>query len=290
MSQIMQDRAGLIKKLNVMSRKISDVSTFVLVGNDEHTPGEIYSVVATPDPSTTPQIFADFDFLINRLLCPSDSDSEESENRIMAKYSFDSGITVFMTLCGEDSLPPFAWWVPYMDKNGAAMGQYSPADRRVSDPTTEAPPEETPGEMTDDFDEVPVEEPEPQAPGPVEVEPQEEEQGDIQSAKQAEKPAEHEGGEKELWNFFYGRINMAKHAISGGSVIYASEIICQLRTLLIRMICEKNGITEDYLHSIDLIPDPQRSALLKTYPSKPENTPMITALAAELSIFEELMK
>ena len=58
----------------------------------------------------------------------------------------------------------------------------------------------------------------------------------------------------------------------------------------IKMICEANGITEDYLHSIDLLPENHRAALMKTYPAKPENGPMISALAAELSIFENLMK
>ena len=83
---------------------------------------------------------------------------------------------------------------------------------------------------------------------------------------------------------------MAKHAISGGSVIYANETIGELRTLLIKMICEANGVTENYMHSIDLLPENHRAALMKTYPARPDGSAMIAALAAELSIFEELMK
>ena len=85
-------------------------------------------------------------------------------------------------------------------------------------------------------------------------------------------------------------MNVAKHAIAGGSIIYACETIGELRTLLIQLICEANGITEDYLHSIDLLPENHRAALMKTYPAKLENGPLISALAAEFSIFEELMK
>ena len=161
-------------------------------------------------------------------------------------------------------------------------------------------------DFDDDFDEAPAlaeqpSKPEPAAkpepepvpvpiPVPAPVQPQPVQPQPVQPQPVPVLESEPDPSDKELWNYFYGRVNVAKHAISGGSVIYACETIGELRTLLIRLICEANGINEDYLHSIDLLPENHRAALLKTYPAKPENGPMISALAAELSIFEELMK
>jgi hypothetical protein len=87
----------------------------------------------------------------------------------------------------------------------------------------------------------------------------------------------------------YEKINLAKHAMAGGSVIYAAELINELRTPLIRLICEKNGVSEDYLHSIDLLTTDDKRELLKTYPAGLENGAMVAALAAELRLFEKLM-
>lgn len=280
MSEIMQARAVMAKKLNVMVRKIEGITTFVLTGNDEYTPDEIFFVVASADDSVRPKAFADLDFLIRQFLRPFDIQKNESEGRTMANYRFDNGLKAQVTVCDEQNLPSFNWWVPYMDKNGAAMSKYSSASRKSSDPTTERRQNdnEFSDDFEDDFDYTPVEvqpeKQEPAAPAPAPVpEPKPEPQSD-----------------KELWNYFYSKVNVAKHAISGGSVIYACETIGELRTLLIKLICEANGITEDYLHSIDLLPENHRAALMKTYPAKPENGAMISALAAEFSIFEELMK
>ena len=51
MSDLMQARTVMAKKLNVMVRKIEGVTAFVLTGNDEYTPDEIYFVVAAADAS-----------------------------------------------------------------------------------------------------------------------------------------------------------------------------------------------------------------------------------------------
>lgn len=289
MSDLMHVRATITKKLNIMVRKVEGVTSFVLTGKDEHTPDEIYFVVGTNDPSAIHKILQDLSFLIREFLKPTDTSKSESDNRTIAKYVFDTGLKAQITLCTEDHLPQCEWWVPYLDKNGAVLGFYSNANRKPSDPTTEKPvdDDEFSDDFEDDFDDLPASEektpvqmpvtaaePEPvSAPAPVPVPEDKEERSD-----------------KELWNYFYGKVNVAKHAISGGSVIYACETIGELRTLLIKLICEKNGITENYLHSIDLISESHRSALLKTYPAKPESAPMIAALAAELSIFEDLMK
>lgn len=279
MSEIMQARTVMTKKMNVMVRKIEGVTAFVLTGNDEHTPDEIYFVIASSDEPARSKVFTDIDFLIRQFLRPIDIQKNESEGRTMANYIFDNGLKAQINVCVENSLPSFAWWVPYMDKNGAAVSQYPSSSRKTADPTTEKPREEDgfSDDFDDDFDDAPAavqpQKPEP-APAPAPAQP----------------APEPEQSDKELWNYFYGKVNVAKHAISGGSVIYACETIGELRTLLIRLICEANGITEDYLHSIDLLPENHRAALMKTYPAKPENGPMISALAAELSIFEELMK
>ena len=286
MSEIMQARAVMAKKLNVMVRKIEGVSTFVLTGNDEYTPNEIYFVVSSADESALAKVNADLEFLIRQFLRPIDIQKNESEGRTFVNYIFDNGLKAQVIVCGEQNLPSFGWWMPYMDKNGAATSFYPPATRKNSDPTTDRPKydDDFSDDFDDDFEEPPAAKPEQVVPAPIAA---------PSHAVPAYEPApepENDQTEKDLWNYLYTKVNIAKHAISGGSVIYACETIGELRTLLIKMICEANGITEDYLHSIDLLPENHRAALMKTYPAKPENGPMISALAAELSIFENLMK
>ena len=290
MSDLMKARAVISKKMNVMVRKIDGVTLFVLAGNDEHTPDEIYFVVGSADDAAVPRVFADLNFLIRQFLGPIDIQKIEAEGRTLSNYTFDNGLKAQVIICKEDHLPSFGWWVPYLDKNGAALGFYPPSSRKPSDPTTEKPENGNPfdGGFEDDFDDVPAASGESVRPEPVSAP----EPVAAQNPEQPQAKPEPAGeqSERDMWSYFYGKVNVAKHAISGGSVIYACEIIGELRSLLIRLICEANGITEDYLHSIDLLPENHRAALLRTYPSKPENGPMISALAAELSIFEELMK
>lgn len=291
MSELIHARSVMAKKLNVMVRKIEGVTSFVLTGNDEHTPDEIYFVVAASDVSLIPKIYADLNFLIREFLRPIDIQKNDSDGRTLANYVFDNGLKAQVSICGETDLPPCAWWVPYLDKNGAVLGFYPNSARKQSDPTTEKPEEAAfSDDFEDDFaDETSAAEqpvmPQPAA-APVSVMP--EPKPEPMQPSEPEKKTEQ--SDKELWNYFYGKVNIAKHAISGGSVIYACETVGELRTLLIKLICEANGITEDYLHSIDLLPENHRAALLKTYPSKPEEAPLISALAAELSIFETVMK
>lgn len=291
----MQARAVMAKKLNVMVRKIEGATSFLLTGNDEYTPDEIYFVVASSDESALSKVFADINFLIREFLRPIDIQKNDSEGRTLANYVFDNGLKAQVTVCGENNLPKFGWWVPYLDKNGAAMGFYPSSTRKNADPTTEKPAfeDDFSDDFEDDFDDMPVIPAEPAQPEPIAApEPVAAAPISIPEPQPvAPAPApEPEQPDRDIWNYFYSKVNVAKHAISGGSVIYAYEIIGELRTLLIKMICEANGITEDYLHSIDLLPENHRAALLKTYPAKPENGPMISALAAELSIFEEIMK
>lgn len=291
MSELLHARSVMAKKLNVMVRKIEGVTSFVLTGNDEHTPDEIYFVVAASDTSLLPKIYADLNFLIREFLRPIDIQKNESDGRTLANYVFDNGLKAQVNICGETNLPSCGWWVPYMDKNGAALGFYPNSSRKQSDPTTEKPEEAAfSDDFEDDFDDETSAAAQPETPEPaaapvsVTPEPQPEEVPPSVTESKTEQ------SDKELWNYFYGKVNIAKHAISGGSVIYACETVGELRTLLIKLICEANGITEDYLHSIDLLPENHRAALLKTYPSKPEEAPLISALAAELSIFETVMK
>lgn len=300
MSDLMKARAVMAKKLNVMVRKIEGVSLFVLTGHDEYTPGEIFFVVAAADDAVLPKAISDLNFLIREFLRPTDIQKSEADNRTSVNYEFENGLKAQVVFCNENNLPSFEWWVPYLDKNGAAMGCYSPSSRKNADPTTDQPKPESEfsDDFEDDFDDTsadtadepgataePQPEPEPEvAPEPVVPAPV------VAAAPAPVHEPEKEKPDRDIWNYFYGRVNVAKHAISGGSSIYACEIMGELRTLLIKLICEANGITEDYMHSIDLLPENHRAALLKTYPSKIENGPMISALAAELSIFEELMK
>lgn len=274
MSEIMQARAVMAKKLNVMVRKIDGITAFLLTGNDKYTPDEIFFVVASSDDSSLSKVLADLDFLIRQFLRPFDIQKTESDGRTLVNYLFDNGLKAQVNICAEDNLPSFSWWVPYMDKNNAARGFYPSESRYTSDPTTEKP-EPDDGIADNSNDDSPTKRKEPSVP----------------AAEHADAgPRADFRSEKELWDYFYGKINVAKHAISGGSVIYANETIGELRTLLIKMICEANGVTENYMHSIDLLPENHRAALMKTYPARPDGSAMIAALAAELSIFEELMK
>ncbi len=278
-NEIMQARADVTKKINVMVRKIDGITTFLLAGNDEYTPDEAYYVVAIADSAERDKVLADLNFLIREFLRPSEGHKSEENGRILVKYLFDSGLKAQVTLCSENDLPECAWWVQYLDKNGAAERACPAEKKKPSDPTKEKPEEPAPEEIPEEpplAQEIPEPEPEPAAAAVPVPEP----------APQPEKNL----SEKELWDYFYGKVNNAKHAIQGGSVIYACETIGELRSLIIRMICEANGVTEDYLHCIDLLPETYRNAIFRTYPSRPESANMISALAAELRIFENLMK
>ena len=263
-SEMMKVRADITKKLNVMARKVEGVTTFLLTGSDEHTPEEAYYVVASSDADAREKIVDDLDFLIREFLRPSQGLRSEEDGRVIIQYLFENGLKARVTLCAEDHLPVSEWWVPYLDRNRAAELSCPAEKKKPSDPTCEKPEEAVPASKEPSS--APVFTPEPeQNPAP-------------------------ERSERELWNYFYGKVNNAKHAIDGGAVIYACEIIGELRSLLIKMICEANGITEDYLHCIDLLPENHCNAILRTYPSKPEKANMISALATELRIFENLMK
>ena len=263
-SEMMKARADITKKLNVMVRKVEGITTFLLTGSDEHTPEEVYYVVASSDADAHEKIVADLNFLIREFLRPTEGHKSEEDGRMVIQYLFDTGLKAQVTLCTESNLPVCAWWVPYLDKNRAAELSCPAENKKASDPTCEKPEE-------------PVSLPEEQPAAPV-------------FAPEPEQNPAPERSERELWNYFYGKVNNAKHAIDGGAVIYACETIGELRSLLIRMICEANGITEDYLHCIDMLPENHRNAILRTYPSKPEKANMISALATELRIFESLMK
>ena len=254
MSEMMQARADLAKKLNVMVRKIKGITVFLLTGEKECPPADIHFVAAAADASALPNIYADLNFLTTEFLKPSSGSQTEEDGRIIANYTFDSGLIAEIFICAEDNLPAFDWWVSYLDQNGTRMPDVLDymAGEAVPSPAAE-------DSLSDDFDDE----------APTAVPPQQEDA---------------------RWNAVYGKVNLAKHAIAGGSLIYAGEILNELRTYLIRLICERNGITEDYLHSIDLLPAGKREALYKTYPAKPEEAPMIAALAAELSLFEQLLK
>ncbi len=274
MSEMMQARADLAKKLNVMVRKIKGITVFLLTGEKECPPADIHFVAAAADASALPNIYADLNFLTTEFLKPSSGSQTEEDGRIIANYTFDSGLIAEIFICAEDNLPAFDWWVSYLDQNGAAEIFYADADRKSVDPTKDEPEPE----LTDDF-ENDFEEPSPAAEDSL--------SDDFDDEAPTAVPPQQEDAR---WNAVYGKVNLAKHAIAGGSLIYAGEILNELRTYLIRLICERNGITEDYLHSIDLLPAGKREALYKTYPAKPEEAPMIAALAAELSLFEQLLK
>ena len=274
MSEIMQARADLAKKLNVMVRKIKGITVFLLTGEKECPPTDIHFVAAAADTSALLNIYADLNFLTTEFLKPSSGTKAEEDGRIIANYTFDSGLNAEIFICGEDNLPAFDWWVSYLDQNGAADIFYADADRKSVDPTKDEPEPELSDDFENDFEES--------SPAP-----EDSLSDDFDDEAPISAPPPQEDGR---WNAIYGKVNLAKHAIAGGSLIYAGEILNELRTYLIKLICERNGITSDYLHSIDLLPASKREALYKTYPAKPEEAPMIAALAAELSLFEQLLK
>lgn len=276
MSEIMQARREMLKKLNVMVRKIEEVTTFVLAGESGCPPYDIHLVTAAATTEDCEKIYADLNFLVGEFLSPQTRDKEENEGRTVAKYRFESGLFLEVFISQEDNLPPFDWWVSYLDKHGAAEKFYFPEGKCPEDPTSDTSPTPVPA-PAEPVTEIPVSEPTavPQAAPEVSL------PAAPQQQAQTAPPLS--------WDLVYNKINLAKHAITGGSVIYASEIINELRTWLIQLICEKNGITEDYAHSIDLLSNEYQRALIKTYPARPDSSAMVAALAAELALFEKLM-
>ncbi len=259
----MRARRELLKKLGVMVRKVEEVATFVLAGERHCPPSDIH-IVTAGKAGELDKIFADLNFLVTEFLSPQTQEKEQSDGRTVAKYRFESGLFLEIFICTADSLPSFDWWLPYFDRHGAAADFYLPEGKVAEDPVRESPEPEQPAPAA-----VPVT---AEAPLP-----------EIPAAPVAPSAA------ALTWEAVYDKINLAKHANAGGSVIYAAELMNELRTLLIELICQKHGIHEDYLHSIDLLADNDKRELLKTYPAGLENGAIVAALAAELRLFEKLM-
>lgn len=265
MSELLQARADIAKKLNVMVRKIEEVTVFLLTGEKECPPADIHFVVATADAASLPDTYADLHILVTEFLRPASSDKTEEDGRIIANYTFGEGLNAEIFFCAEDHLPAFDWWVCYLDRNGAAEIFYTAAARCPVDPT---------GKEEEEF----IEE---AAPSAVEDE--------LEGARLRDEQRIPQDANRALWDKIYERVNLAKHAVAGGSYFYAAEIIGDLRTAIMRLICQKHGITRDYLHSIDLLANNMSEALAQTYPSKLDSSHLIAALAAELSLFEKLL-
>lgn len=315
MSEILQARADVIKRLNVMVRRIDGITSFILTGSRRCPPSDIHVVVGTSDKSAIYKIYSDINFLISEFLSPKTFNYMETDGRIIKNYSFESGVGAEVTICGEDNFPSADWWTPYLDKNGAAVAFYGSASKRSSDPVQDSIQDsinDFQDDFSDDFDDdfddvlqnnepvsqaiekqpvksVSIEYAEATADGKTVGENFDNFTVDEKSGE-SELTLEPKQSSDEIWEHIYGRISLAKRAIAGGSVIYAGEIINELRTQLIKLICEQSGINEDYVHSIDLLSNDYQKALFKTYPAKPESGTMISALAAELSLFEQLIK
>lgn len=289
---IVQARGELLKKLNVMVRKIEEITTFVLIGEKDCPPADVHLIAAGND-GNLEKIYADLHFLIGEFLAPQTSNREQEDGRTVCAYRFDDGLFLRLILCAEDNLPSCGWWLPYLDKHGAAEDFYLSEDKVDEDPARELP--------TD----VPEDAPEaPSEPLPVMLPPAEDDESEIVTDLPAENEDEPspdvlpEDAPEEAplpaapvltWEEVYEKINLAKHAIAGGSLIYASELMNELRAVLVKLICEKDGVTENYFHSIDLLSGEETAALRKTYPARLESGAMVTALAAELTLFEKLL-
>lgn len=350
MGTILQAREDLIKKLNVMVRKIQNVTSFILTGSKLCPPSDVHVVIGTADSSAAPKIYSDINFLISEFLSPSSFNYTEDDSRIIKTYSFAGGVNAEVTVCGENNFPAADWWVSYLDSNGAAQAFYGDASKFAADPVTDQPKEDASDNsddlsdgFTDDFDDdfdetpdipriVPTQHPSsshdssndfynkidnefqsarnkhtfsvpdtapdttpditPLAEGTMLGEDFEDFNDFTVDEKLSEEgnPPETKPNFEETWAQIYKKVALAKGAISGGSIIRAGEVINELRTQLIELICNENGITDDYINSIDLLPTEYKKSLAKTYPSKLENGPVISALAAELSLFEQLIK
>lgn len=304
MSTALQARTDVIKKLNVMVRRIEGITSFILVGSKQCPLSDIHVVIGTSDKSSINRIYADINFLICEFLSPKKFNYIEKENRIIKNYELDGDITAEITVCSEDNFPKADWWVSYWDKNSAALTFYGSESKRDSDPIGNEYnnfENEFSDDFDDDFDDDFQEETTSVDEQPsnehsetfVQGKMIEENPDDfiiIEEADEDETLSKTSQDSDQMWEYIYGRISLAKRAIAGGSMIYAGEIINELRTQLIKLICEQSGITEDYMHSIDLLSNDYQKAIFKTYPSKLENSTMISALAAELSLFEQLIK
>lgn len=305
MSEILKVREDMIKRLNVMVRRIDSVSSFILIGDKQCPPTDIHIVISSVDPSAISKIYSDINFLISEFLSPVSFDYKEADGRIIKKYVFENEINVEASVCGDDNFPPADWWVSYLDQNGAAQSFYGDDSKCAGDPVKELPeePENVMDDFEDDFEDDFDEPAEPEIiPAPV-WEPKPVEEGRMveenfddftideeMSQEESQPEPQPELNADELWEHIYSRVNLAKRAVAGGSMIHASEIVNELRTELIKLICQNSGINENYIHSIDLLSNEYQKELAKTYPARLESGPMISALAAELSLFEQLIK
>ena len=134
MNEIMQTRRDMLKRFDVMARKIEEITTFVLTGEKDCSPCDIRLVAAGVKAEDMEKIYDDLDFLVGEFLAPRTSGKAERDGRIIAEYSFDSGISAEISICEESNLPAFDWWMPYIDKHGAAQGFYSAESAVSHDP------------------------------------------------------------------------------------------------------------------------------------------------------------
>lgn len=316
MSTILKAREDLLKRLNVMVRRIEGVTSFVLIGDAQCPPSDVNVVLGCSDGSAMPKIYSDVNFLISEFLSPVSFDYKEADGRIIKTYTFESQVKAKVYVCAENNFPSADWWVSYLDQNGAAQNAYAYAEKCMSDPVRdpqEAPVDDFTDDFDDDFDDdfsepaeetPPAPESDPEPPvmsippvqaAVIEIAEQEITAGEnaddfIVDEEISDEESQPEQNNDALWEYVYGRVALAKRAIAGGSIIHASEIVNELRTELIKLICQKSGINDNYIHSIDLLSNEYQKELVKTYPARPEGGAVIAALAAELSLFEQLIK
>ncbi|MBQ9993267.1 MAG: hypothetical protein IJP17_00965, partial [Clostridia bacterium] len=94
--------------------------------------------------------------------------------------------------------------------------------------------------------------------------------------------------EEKYWSYVTQKFKAAHRAIASGSLIRANEITSLLRRMLIELICVRNGITENFEHSIDFIDCEEKDMLIKTYPAALDQNSLAGALGVMSELFDRL--
>lgn len=254
-------RDQYIAQLAVLAGNMQTVAAMLTTGAQNTDPGDLKVVLAVAKNAPVSAVFAKLNLLISNELKPERSELVSRDRTLTVRKFYLPGDVVLTVRCCElDDLGVLDWHRVIFDSEGIDAGE-----GRVTVEPLAAEPQ-------------PVVEPEPQPePAPVPV-----------AAPAPVAQPEPENNEDSYWKRVNLCMRTARHAIGSGSVIRANEVINELRTMLIELICRKAGVNENFGNAIDFIEGEDKEMLLRTYPQRLDQASMVSAMAVISQMFDQL--
>lgn len=257
-------RDQYIAQIAVLAGNMQTVAAMLTTGAQNTEPGDLKVILAVAKNTPVSAVFAKLNLLITNELRPERSELVSRDRTLTVRKFFLPGeVTLTVRCCELDDLGVLDWHRVIFDSEGIDAGE----GRVTVEPLLPEP--------------EPVVEPEPEpvaepAPAPV-----------PEPAPVAAQP-EPVSAEDDYWKRVNLCMRTARHAIGSGSVIRANEVINELRTMLIELICRSNGVNENFGNAIDFIEGEDKEMLLRTYPQRLDQASMISAMAVISQMFDKL--